>query len=66
MKLAEYVLTIRPDGAATEAETIRRLRAALKVLLRAFRLRCVSIEAVAGAAGEQRPSMDVVHQEAPA
>jgi len=37
-----YVLTLRAEGPATDV--VQRLRRALKFLLRACRLRCLSIE----------------------
>ncbi|HEX4150346.1 MAG TPA: hypothetical protein VHY20_15220 [Pirellulales bacterium] len=47
MSRREFVIVLRAEGSADEAETCRRLRAALKVLLRSFRLRCLSIQPAA-------------------
>jgi hypothetical protein len=40
---ARFVLVLQADGPADEAETARRLRGALKTLLRGFGLRAVSV-----------------------
>ena len=47
MKKAEFLVVLRAEGAAGQAATYRRLRAALKVLLRSFGLRCLSIQPAA-------------------
>ncbi len=38
-----FVLTLVPEGRCTEPEAYRRLRAALKALLRSYGLRCKNI-----------------------
>jgi len=41
-----YILRLRPLPQADDPDGIRRLRAALKALLRSFGLRCVAIDRV--------------------
>lgn len=43
-KPAKWILHIRPEPDRGEDDSNRRLRAALKYLLRVFSLRCVTIE----------------------
>lgn len=43
-KQPEYVLRIRALPDASDPEAHRRLRALLKRMLRAYRLRCIAIE----------------------
>lgn len=43
-KRPTYRLTLRPEPQTDDPRGIRRLRAAMKCLLRSFRLRCVDIE----------------------
>ncbi len=38
-----FTLTLTPEGACDQKEAFRRLRAALKCLLRSFQLRCTSV-----------------------
>jgi hypothetical protein len=40
---AQFQIILKAEGPASEQETIRRLRAALKVLRRVFGLRAVSV-----------------------
>jgi hypothetical protein len=49
-----FVLRLRPEPAC--ADPTRSLRAALKLLLRKFRLRCISIEERAEPAGPEGAS----------
>lgn len=41
MSRLEFVVTLRPEGPGDEASAYRRMRAALKLLLRTFGLRCI-------------------------
>ena len=50
-----YLLTIRPLPDPTDMEGVRRLRLALKVLLRRFGLKCVGVKP------RQRPQQAVNH-----
>lgn len=56
MRPAEFVVRLRAEGPGDEQAVVRRLRGALKVLLRSFRLRCVSVEPATKPMAEEVPA----------
>jgi hypothetical protein len=49
----EFKLTLRPEPDRTDPQGIRRLRRALKCLLRSFGLRCTDIEEVGNESSQE-------------
>ena len=45
-----FSLTLQPEGRCDDAEAYRRLKGALKSLLRCYRLRCVKVTTAEGTA----------------
>lgn len=56
----QFILTLRPEGNCTSAEAYRRLKMALKCLLRSFRLRCTSVVTDQGTA-TNKPESPAMH-----